>query len=75
MRIGVHGTAVRMRDRLDYKRVMKSRVEDLRRREIKMLLSEEERDWMKDHGIRSEPVTGMNGVECTRRQTAIWSRC
>ncbi len=35
---------------------MKERVEELRRRERKMILSEEEIDWMRDQGIRTEHV-------------------
>ena len=56
MRISVHGTAVKVRDRPDYDRIMKGRVEELRRREKKMTLADEEVDWMRDQGIRTEPV-------------------
>ena len=56
MRISVHGTAVKIRGRPDYNRIMKERVEELRRREKKTTLSEEEINWMRDQGIRTEHV-------------------
>ncbi len=56
MRISVHGTALKIRGRPDYARVMKGRVEEMRRREKKMVLSEEEVGWMRDQGIRVEAV-------------------
>ena len=56
MRISVHGTAIKTRDRVDHDRVMKGRVEELRRRERKMFLSEEEIGWMRDQGINNEPA-------------------
>ncbi len=36
MRISVHGTAIKVKGRLDYDRIMKGRVKELRRREKKM---------------------------------------
>ncbi len=56
MRISVHGTAVKVKGRPDYERIMKERVEKLRRREKQMTLSDEEINWMKDQGIRVEHV-------------------
>jgi hypothetical protein len=56
MRISVHGTALKIRGRPDYARVMKGRVEEMRRREKQMVLSEEEVGWMRDQGIRVEAV-------------------
>ena len=56
MRISVHGTAEKIRGRPDWARVLKGRVEELRRREKKVILSEEEIGWMRDQGIGCEPV-------------------
>ena len=56
MRISVHGTAIKIKGRPDYDRIMKGRVEELRRREKKMVLADEELEWMRDQGIRTEPV-------------------
>ena len=54
MRISVHGTSVKLGERPDHDRVMKGRVEELRRREKRMVISEEEIGWMRDHGINNE---------------------
>jgi hypothetical protein len=56
MRISVHGTAVKLWDRPDHDSIMKGRVDELRRREKRMVLSEEERGWMRDHGVNDEYI-------------------
>ncbi len=49
-------TAVKLLDRPDHDSIMKGRVDELRRREKRMVLSEEERGWMRDHGVNDEYI-------------------
>ena len=74
MRTSVHGTAVKMADRMDYNKVMRGRVEDLRRREEKIDLNEEEEVWLRENGMYTDPLYGWNGrnyLECLH--TTPWS--
>jgi hypothetical protein len=57
MRISVHGTYIKVKDRLDREKIMKERVEELMRREKKMVLSDDEIGWMNDNGLNNRPVT------------------
>ena len=59
MRISVHGTAVKMAEKLDYNKVMQYRVEELKRKEKKMILNEDEVAWLMENGLSKEPLDWM----------------
>ena len=61
LRISVHGTARRMKDRIDYVRIMSQRVEELKRSEESLVLSDTEIGWLRDNGLSENRLTGKNG--------------
>ena len=56
LRISVHGTARRMKDKLTYEKVMKERVEELKRSEESLTLNEDEVRWLRDNGLNENPI-------------------
>jgi hypothetical protein len=56
LRISVHGTARRMKDRIDYVKIMKARVEELKRSEEELVLNVNEIGWLRDNGLYERPV-------------------
>ncbi len=74
MRISVHGTSVKLSNRPDHDRIMKGRVEELRKREKKMLISEEEIGWMRDHGINNESIEWDERKKMWPAGLVKWSR-
>ena len=56
LRISVHGTARRMKDKLTYEKIMKERVEELMRSEECITLNEDEVAWMRDNGLDHKPI-------------------
>ena len=56
LRISVHGTARRMKDRIDYVKIMKARVEELKRSEEELVLNVNEIRWLRDNGLYERPV-------------------
>ena len=56
LRISVHGTARRMKDKLTYEKVMKERVEELKRSEESLTLNEDEVGWLRDNGLNEKPI-------------------
>jgi hypothetical protein len=56
LRISLHGTAVKTKNSVDRIKIMKGRVEETRKRERRMDLSEDERGWLKDNGLENDPM-------------------
>ena len=62
LRISVHGTARRMKDKLTYEKIMKERVEELMRSEECITLNEDEVAWMRDNGLDHKPIEWKEGA-------------
>ena len=56
MRISVHATACKLQGMKKYDSIMIDRVKNLRRAEKKIKLSEEETEWLGEHGVNHKPL-------------------